>query len=226
MTLDLAQLTAQLKEQLADLTQQRTEIRKELDAILLIQRASHRADLPPLEQEQIPSVLEQAPVVAETAPPEETPVQEEAAPIQETAAKETAPPIEAAPEEIVPEPVAAVAEDVVAEPVAAVAEEAVAVAEPVQSQASPESTAEVVERRTQLEETVMALELNDEVAVLELLKMFQRPLSPGKIAEELVAVHWNFQGLNPRAAVNAALQKMVDEGKVKQLNGGDYGLPI
>ncbi len=72
----------------------------------------------------------------------------------------------------------------------------------------------------------MALELNDEVAVLELLKMFQKPLSPGKIADELVAVHWNFQGQHPRAAVNAALQKMVDEGKVKQVNGGDYGLPL
>jgi hypothetical protein len=77
-----------------------------------------------------------------------------------------------------------------------------------------------------LEETVMGLELNDEVAVLELLKMFQKPLSPGKIAEELVAVHWNFQGQHPRAAVNAALQKMAEAGRVRQVNGGDYSLSI
>jgi len=56
--------------------------------------------------------------------------------------------------------------------------------------------------------------------------MVHQPLSPGKFAEELVAVNWNFQGQHPRAAVNAALQKMVNEGKVQQVNGGDYGVSI
>ena len=223
MNLDLAQLTAQLKEQLADLSRQRTEIQKELDAVLLVQRASQREDSPPLEQDPAPSAPEEAPVTFETASPEETPVEET------PAVEEATPPVEAAPqEETVPEPVQAEPqEEAVPEPVAAAAEEAVAVAErPPQPEASPESTAEVEVRRNQLEETVMSLELNDEVAVLELLKMFQQPLSPGKIADELVAVHWNFQGQHPRAAVNAALQKMVDEGKVKQVNGGDYGISL
>ena len=255
MNLDLAQLTAQLKEQLADLSEQRAEIQKELDAILLVQRASQREDSPPPEQDPAPSAPEEAPVTLETALPEEASV-EETVPLEETpAGEEAAPPVEAAPqeetvpepvaaapqeeavpepvaaipqEEAVPEPVAAIPqEEAVPEPAAAAVEEAVAVAEmPPQPESSPESTAEVEDRRNQLEETVMSLELNDEVAVLELLKMFQQPLSPGKIADELVAVHWNFQGQHPRAAVNAALQKMVDQGKVKQVNGGDYGLSL
>ena len=55
MALDLTQLAAQLENQLADLSKQRTEIQKELDAILLVERASHRADSFPLEQEAVPA---------------------------------------------------------------------------------------------------------------------------------------------------------------------------
>jgi hypothetical protein len=227
MALDLTQLAAQLENQLADLSRQRTEIQKELDAILLVERASHRADSFPLEQEAVPAP---SPIDPEPTPPvidqaEEAPVQEETAPVVEPATE----PVEAAPqEEIAAEPVeAAPVEDPVADPVAAASqEEAPAAEEPAQSEPSPESTTEIKDRRNQLEETVMALELNDEVAVLELLKMFHKPLSPGKIADELVAVNWNFQGQHPRAAVNAALHKMVNEGKVQQVNGGDYGVSI
>jgi hypothetical protein len=201
MALDLTQLAAQLENQLADLSRQRTEIQKELDAILLVERASHRADSFPLEQEVVPAP---SPIDPEPTPPvidqaEEAPVQEETAPVVEPATE----PVEAAPQE-----------------------EIAAAEEPAQSEPSPESTTEIKDRRNQLEETVMALELNDEVAVLELLKMFHKPLSPGKIADELVAVNWNFQGQHPRAAVNAALHKMVNEGKVQQVNGGDYGVSI
>ena len=240
MALDLTQLAAQLENQLADLSRQRTEIQKELDAILLVERASHRADSFPLEQEVVPAP---SPIDPEPTPPvidqaEEAPVQEETAPVVEPATE----PVEAAPqeeiaaesieappqEEMATEPVeAAPVEDPVADPVAAASqEEAPAAEEPAQSEPSPESTTEIKDRRNQLEETVMALELNDEVAVLELLKMFHKPLSPGKIADELVAVNWNFQGQHPRAAVNAALHKMVNEGKVQQVNGGDYGVSI
>ena len=240
MALDLTQLAAQLENQLADLSRQRTEIQKELDAILLVERASHRADSFPLEQEAVPAP---SPIDPEPTPPvidqaEEAPVQEETAPVVEPATE----PVEAAPqeeiaaesieappqEEMATEPVeAAPVEDPVADPVAAASqEEAPAAEEPAQSEPSPESTTEIKDRRNQLEETVMALELNDEVAVLELLKMFHKPLSPGKIADELVAVNWNFQGQHPRAAVNAALHKMVNEGKVQQVNGGDYGVSI
>ena len=217
MTLDLAKLTEQLKNQLADLSKQRAEIQKELEAVQLIQRASQRADSLPLKQAQETplSDLEQASVLPEAAQPEETTMQEKASATEKNPT-----------EEEIAQPAAVVVNEVVTEPVEVAVEEEVAVAAaPDQPEAtSPESTAEVEVRRTQLEETVMALELNDEVAVLELLKMFQKPLSPGKIAEELVAVHWNFQGQHPRAAVNAALHKMVNQGRVKQVNGGDYGL--
>ena len=246
MALDLAKFTEQLKNQLADLSKQRAEIQKELEAVQLIQRASQRADSLPLKQvQETPlSDLEQASVLPEAAQPEETTMQEEASATEENPteeeitqptavvvnevvneaveAEEVAEPIEAAVAEAVAEPVEAAVLEAVAEPVEAAVAEEVAVAEAT----SPENTAEVEVRRTQLEETVMGLELNDEVAVLELLKMFQKPLSPGKIAEELVAVHWNFQGQHPRAAVNAALHKMVNQGRVKQVNGGDYGLSI
>ena len=258
MALDLAKFTEQLKNQLADLSKQRSEIQNELEAVQLIQRASQRADSLPLKQvQETPlSDLEQASVLPEAAQPEETTMQEEASateenqteeeitqptavvvnevvneaveaeevaePIEAAVAEAVAEPIEAAVAEAVAEPVEAAVLEAVAEPVEAAVAEEVAVAEAT----SPENTAEVEVRRTQLEETVMGLELNDEVAVLELLKMFQKPLSPGKIAEELVAVHWNFQGQHPRAAVNAALHKMVNQGRVKQVNGGDYGLSI
>ena len=243
MALDLAKFTEQLKNQLADLSKQRAEIQKKLEAVQLIQRASQRADSLPLKQvQETPlSDLEQASVLPEAAQPEETTMQEEASATEENPTEEeiTQPAavvvnevvneaIEAAVAEAVAEPIEAAVAEAVAEPIEAAVAEAVAVAAaPDQPEAtSPENTAEVEVRRTQLEETVMGLELNDEVAVLELLKMFQKPLSPGKIAEELVAVHWNFQGQHPRAAVNAALHKMVNQGRVKQVNGGDYGLSI
>ena len=222
MALDLAKFTEQLKNQLADLSKQRAEIQKELEAVQLIQRASQRADSLPLKQvQETPlSDLEQASVLPEAAQPEETTMQEEASATEENPTEEEiTQPTAVVVNEVVNEAVEA---EEVAEPIEAAVAEEVAVAEAT----SPENTAEVEVRRTQLEETVMGLELNDEVAVLELLKMFQKPLSPGKIAEELVAVHWNFQGQHPRAAVNAALHKMVNQGRVKQVNGGDYGLSI
>jgi hypothetical protein len=296
MTLDLAQFTEQLKDQLADLSKQRAEIQKELEAVQLILRATQRADPLPLKQEQeapLPT-LEQAPAVPETPPivQQETPaikeiqtdedttqpaplvveeestqpapsvveqesaqparlvveeestqpaplvVEEESAQpaplvVEETSAQpaplvveeKSAQPAPLAVEEIVTESVESAPEEGT-EPVPSGVDQEVAVAEePAQpEETSPENTSQREVRRTQLEETVMGLELNDEVAVLELLKMFQKPLSPGKIAEELTAVHWNFQGQHPRAAVNAALQKMVNEGRVTQVNGGDYSL--
>lgn len=231
MALDLAKFTEQLKNQLADLSKQRAEIQKELEAVQLIQRASQRADSLPLKQvQETPlSDLEQASVLPEAAQPEETTMQEEASATEENPTEEEiTQPAAVVVNEVVNEAIEAAVAEAVAEPIEAAVAEAVAVAAaPDQPEAtSPENTAEVEVRRTQLEETVMGLELNDEVAVLELLKMFQKPLSPGKIAEELVAVHWNFQGQHPRAAVNAALHKMVNQGRVKQVNGGDYGLSI
>ncbi len=104
MNLDLAQR----EEQLADLSKQRAEIQKELDAILLIQRASQREDSSPLEQGPTPSAPGEVPVTFETALSEETRVKETAPAEEKPTAEEVAPPVEAAPqEEAVPEPVAA-----------------------------------------------------------------------------------------------------------------------
>lgn len=91
-------------------------------------------------------------------------------------------------------------------------------AEP-EEEAEPEEVAQVEERRQVLEETVMAFKLDHAVAVMEVLKMFQKPLSVGKIADELVAIRWNFQDQHPRAVVEAELKRMENEGKVKQANG-------
>jgi hypothetical protein len=238
MTLDLSQLTMQLEEQLAHLNTQRTEIQTELDAILLVQRASQRTRSH-RNKRQPHLHWNRHPVTPETAQPEEMPVPEETAPVEVTPiAPGATSPVAAAPEEVVPEPetvakevaaeqVVAAVQEAMAEPVVAAAVEEVAIIEESSpAEASSESTAEVKERRHQLEETFMALELNDEVAVLERLRMFQKPLSSGKIADELAAVHWNFQGQKPREAVDVALQKLAAEGKVQQLDGGDYGISI
>ena len=87
MTLDLTQLTSQLEAQLADLSKQRTEIQKELDAILLVERASHRADSLPPEQKAFPPPVDPEPIPPVTVQPEERPVQEDEAPVEEPAAE-------------------------------------------------------------------------------------------------------------------------------------------
>ncbi|MEE8348873.1 MAG: hypothetical protein V3R94_04830 [Acidobacteriota bacterium] len=167
--------------------------------------------------EAVPQVP--APIESETAQSDPAPLEAEAPPVEVAEPEQVAQP-DPAPLPAEAPPVEVAESEQVAQPEIAAVEEA---APPAVT--SPESTAEVQDRRHQLEETVMALELNDEIAVLELMRMFHRPLSPGKIAEELVAVHWNFQGQHPRAAVNAALQKMAQAGKVTHGTEGDYSLP-
>ena len=90
--------------------------------------------------------------------------------------------------------------------------------------ARAEETAEVDERRELLEESIKGLELDDEVAILELLKISPKPLLPDKIADELLAVQWDFQDQDPLDAVEVALKKMLDEGKVKR-KMGFYEIP-
>ncbi len=77
------------------------------------------------------------------------------------------------------------------------------------------------ERRHELNEKVADGELNHEVAVLEVLKTFQKPMSVGKIANELVAIHWDFGDHHPRIIVHEALKKILERGMVEQVRG-DY----
>ena len=80
------------------------------------------------------------------------------------------------------------------------------------------------EKRHELTEKVVDSEIDHEVAVLEVLKTFNRPMSMGKIANELVAVHWDFGTHHPRIIVHEALKKILAEGTVEQISGGDYRL--
>ena len=77
------------------------------------------------------------------------------------------------------------------------------------------------EKRHELNEKVTESEMNHEVAVLEVLKTFQKPMSVGKIANELVAVHWDFGRHHPRIVVHEALKKVLEAGAVEKIRG-DY----
>ena len=80
------------------------------------------------------------------------------------------------------------------------------------------------EKRHELTEKVVDSEIDHEVAVLEVLKTFKKPMSMGKIANELVAVHWDFGTHHPRIIVHEALKHILAEGTVEQISGGDYRL--
>ncbi|MEE8349185.1 MAG: diguanylate cyclase [Acidobacteriota bacterium] len=64
--------------------------------------------------------------------------------------------------------------------------------------------------------------VNHEVAVLEVLKIFKKTMSVGKIANELVAIHWDFDNHHPRIVVHEALKTLLGEGVVEQVRG-DFG---
>ena len=106
-------------------------------------------------------------------------------------------------------------------PEAPAIEEPPAPPEPPPGAAPPPSEApsSVNQGRQELEASVAVLELNDEMAVLEVMKAFTDPLTPGAIAEHLTAVNWNFEGVHPRVAVNKSLQDLTREGKVSEASG-------
>ena len=99
--------------------------------------------------------------------------------------------------------------------------EAPAIEEPPAPPEPPPSEApsSVNQGRQELEASVAVMELNDEMAVLEVMKTFTDPLTPGAIAEHLTAVNWNFEGVHPRVAVNKSLQDLAKEGKVSEASG-------
>ena len=80
------------------------------------------------------------------------------------------------------------------------------------------------EKRHELTGKVVDSEIDHEAAVLEVLKTFKKPMSMGKIANELVAVHWDFGTHHPRIIVHEALKYILAEGTVEQISGGDYRL--
>ncbi|MEE8349357.1 MAG: hypothetical protein V3R94_07295 [Acidobacteriota bacterium] len=72
----------------------------------------------------------------------------------------------------------------------------------------------------ELHETVVALELNIEVAVREVLRIFgKQPLSVDEISQHLSAVNWNFGDLHPRVVTNEALKNLVERGGATEENG-------
>ena len=90
---------------------------------------------------------------------------------------------------------------------------------PVEEPPPAEEPPSVEQERQELEASVAVLELNDEMAVLEVMKAFTDPLTPGAIAEHLTAVNWNFEGVHPRVAVNKALKDLAREGQVNESSG-------
>ncbi len=90
---------------------------------------------------------------------------------------------------------------------------------PVEAPPPAEEPSSVDQGRQELEASVALLELNDEVAVLEVLKTFQEPLSPDIIGQHLAAVNWDFEDKDPQEAINEALQKLLARGKIKETNG-------
>ena len=72
----------------------------------------------------------------------------------------------------------------------------------------------------ELQETVVALELNIEVAVREVLRIFGKdPLSLDEIVQHLSSVRWDFGELHPRVATGEALKNLVTQGGAKEEDG-------
>lgn len=61
-----------------------------------------------------------------------------------------------------------------------------------------------------------------EQAVLEVLKVLEQPLNPKAIAEELAAVGYPLEVANPVDSIDAALQAMFKEGRVKKMKGNVF----
>ena len=86
--------------------------------------------------------------------------------------------------------------------------------------AEPASPEKIAAQHQELHETVVALELNIEVAVREVLRIFgQQPLSLDEIVQHLTAVRWDFGELHPRVATGEALKHLVEKGGAKEEDG-------
>ncbi|MDA2938999.1 hypothetical protein MYX75_12150 [Acidobacteria bacterium AH-259-A15] len=59
---------------------------------------------------------------------------------------------------------------------------------------------------------------SEDDAILEVIRTFHKPLPTRKIVEELVAVGYPFNGVPPEDAVSAALQRMMDYGRVRKVD--------
>ena len=67
---------------------------------------------------------------------------------------------------------------------------------------------------------MVALELNVEVAVREVLRIFgKEPLSVDELVQHLTAVSWDFGGLHPRVVTAEAIKSLVNRGGAKEENG-------
>ncbi len=67
---------------------------------------------------------------------------------------------------------------------------------------------------------MVALELNMEVAVREVLRIFgKEPLSVDEIVQHLSSVMWDFGELHPRVVTADALKILVEGGGAKEEDG-------
>ena len=168
--------------------------------------------------ENIPPVKKQAPPAPPTEPPKEMWRTTFDSATQAPPAGKQAPPAQPAAEQV-PSTTLSYAESPA--PAEEKAPAATPPAEPTPpSPAGPASTAEIDARHQELHETVVALELNIEVAVREVLRIFgQQPLSLEEIVQHLSAVRWDFGELHPRVATGEALKNLVARGGAKEEDG-------
>ena len=175
-------------------------------------------ELPPVPP---PLAAPEAPVVEEVPPaaPEPPAAEEMAPPAPEPPAVEAPPPLTYAqgppPTEEQTPP---------AEEQAPPAEEQAPPATPPVAPTPPPSAAPppppMDAQHQELQETVVALELNIEVAVREVLRIFGKdPLSLDEIVQHLSSVRWDFGELHPRVATGEALKNLVGQGGAKEADG-------
>jgi len=84
-------------------------------------------------------------------------------------------------------------------------------------------SASVEEKQAELQESMVAMELNDGVAVREVLRVFGSGGMPvEQIIEQLELVRWNFGEVHPRVVVTNALKELLANGKVKETPDGKW----
>lgn len=162
---------------------------------------------------------ELAPIMKKSPIPTKRSVQAKAAaakvPVAATPAPDQASPAKASPPAAPP-----AARPKAPEPAAPTAAPLPSAPPPPQRTAAP-GGASIEEKRQELQESMVALELNDEVAVREVLRAFggEGSLTQNEIIDHLTSVGWNFGGVHPRVAVIKALDNLVAQGGATLVDG-------
>ena len=167
---------------------------------------------------------ELAPIMKKSPIPTKRSVQAKAAAAKVTVAATPAPdqasPAEASPAAAPPAAAPPAARPKAPGPAAPTATPLPSAPPPPERTAAPEG-ASIEEKRQELQESMVALELNDEVAVREVLRAFggEGSLTQNEIVDHLTSVGWNFGGVHPRVAVTKALDNLVAQGGATLVDG-------